>query len=328
MQEISNKYQIKFTSKNKYYQAFIDPNIDPERGMYIETQGYALASKEAKQGSLRRSAGEGIPVIDSNTDGFDIFYGIPYSNDMRPEGQWDYAREAFPPLPFLDNMDTLGTSLDQSQFIEMFTKRSIDFIEQNKDSPFFIYLAHSAPHTPLIIGENWRGQSDRGAYGDVVEELDNSVGEILNTLKRLQIHKKTFVIFTSDNGPWGWANINGGSAGLLKGNKGSVYEGGYRVPAIAWMPGSIESGIISRSIASTLDILPTVMSMAGSRNYDLSIGITTGFNKAMCDIILENTKKQGFIPDACVGGDEVTNNMGFRPSPFMLYENILIIFNN
>ena len=233
--------------------------------------------------------------------GFDIFYGIPYSNDMRPEGQWDYAREAFPPLPFLDNMDTLGTSLDQSQFIEMFTKRSIDFIEQNKDSPFFIYLAHSAPHTPLIISQDWRGKSDRGAYGDVVEELDNSVGEILNTLRRLQIHKKTFVIFTSDNGPWGWANINGGSAGLLKGNKGSVYEGGYRVPAIAWMPGSIESGIISRSIASTLDLLPTVMSMAGSRGYDLTSLDGLDISKTFFENLQVRTDIHYYRQDVLVG---------------------------
>ena len=196
--------------------------------------------------------------------GFDEFYGIPYSNDMRPEGNWDYARENFPPLPFLDGLDTIGVSIDQSQFIDMFTKRSVDFIKKNRDKSFFLYLAHTAPHTPLVSGTTQKGRSIRGAYGDVVEELDQSVGTILQVLKDLKIADNTFVIFTSDNGPWGWANVDGGSSGLLKGNKGSVYEGGYRVPAIAWMPGTIKKGTVSTALASTLDLYPTLIAMAGN----------------------------------------------------------------
>ena len=196
--------------------------------------------------------------------GFDEFYGIPYSNDMRPEGKWDYARENFPPLPFLNGLDTIGVSIDQSQFIDMFTKRSIDFIKKNKDKSFFLYLAHTAPHTPLVSDTTQKGRSIRGAYGDVVEELDQSVGTILQVLKDLKIADNTFVIFTSDNGPWGWANVDGGSSGLLKGNKGSVYEGGYRVPAIAWMPGTIKKGTVSTALASTLDLYPTLIAMTGN----------------------------------------------------------------
>ena len=199
--------------------------------------------------------------------GFDVFYGIPYSNDMRPESKWDYARDNFPPLPFLDGYDTIGVSLEQSDFIEMFTKRSIEFIRTNKDNPFFLYLAHTAPHTPLLLNENNKGKSKRGSYGDVVEELDRSVGKILETLENLKLSENTFVIFTSDNGPWSWVNIDGGSSGLLKGNKGSVYEGGYRVPAIAWMPGSIDQGIISQSLASTLDLYPTMLAMTGNQKF-------------------------------------------------------------
>lgn len=197
--------------------------------------------------------------------GFDLFYGIPYSNDMRPESKWDYARDNFPPLPFINGRDTLGVSLDQSNFIDMFTKRSIDFIYDNKNNSFFLYLAHTAPHTPLLLKEENKGKSRRGAYGDVVEELDRSVGRILQTLKDLNLGEKTFVIFTSDNGPWGWANVDGGSSGLLKGNKGSVYEGGYRVPAIAWMPGRIPKAVTSNGLASTLDLFPTIVSMAGGK---------------------------------------------------------------
>ena len=196
--------------------------------------------------------------------GFDEFYGIPYSNDMRPEGKWDYARENFPPLPFLDGLDTIGLGIDQSQFIDMFTKRSVDFIKKNKDKSFFLYLAHTAPHTPLVSSKTQKGRSMRGAYGDVVEELDQSVGTILQVLKDLKIADNTFVIFTSDNGPWGWANVDGGSSGLLKGNKGSVYEGGYRVPAIAWMPGTIKKGTVSTALASTLDLYPTLIAMTGN----------------------------------------------------------------
>ena len=194
--------------------------------------------------------------------GFDSFYGIPYSNDMRPEGKWDYARDNFPPLPFLDGHDTIGVSLDQGNFIEMFTQKSVDFLNQNKNNPFFLYLAHTAPHTPLVLTDENKDLSMRGAYGDVVEEIDRSVGKILKTLKDLKIAENTFVIFTSDNGPWGWANINGGSSGLLKGNKGSVYEGGYRVPAIAWMPGRIPE-VTTTALASTLDFFPTLVSLAG-----------------------------------------------------------------
>ena len=197
--------------------------------------------------------------------GFDLFYGIPYSNDMRPESKWDYARDNFPSLPFINGRDTLGVSLDQSNFIEMFTQRSIDFIYENKNNSFFLYLAHTAPHTPLLLKEENKGKSRRGAYGDVVEELDRSVGRILQTLKDLNLGEKTFVIFTSDNGPWGWANVDGGSSGLLKGNKGSVYEGGYRVPAIAWMPGRIPKGVVPNGLASTLDLFPTIVSMAGGK---------------------------------------------------------------
>ena len=202
--------------------------------------------------------------------GFDSFYGIPYSNDMRPEGKWDYARDNFPPLPFLDGHDTIGVSLDQGNFIEMFTQKSVDFLHQNKNNSFFLYLAHTAPHTPLVLTDENKDLSMRGAYGDVVEEVDRSVGKILKTLKDLKIAENTFVIFTSDNGPWGWANINGGSSGLLKGNKGSVYEGGYRVPAIAWMPGSVPQ-VTTTALASTLDFFPTMINMAGGEYNDQSL---------------------------------------------------------
>ena len=221
--------------------------------------------------------------------GFDSFYGIPYSNDMRPEGKWDYARDNFPPLPFLDGHDTIGVTLDQGNFIEMFTQKSVDFLHQNKNNPFFLYLAHTAPHTPLVLTDENKDLSMRGAYGDVVEEIDRSVGNILKVLKELDIAKNTFVIFTSDNGPWGWANIDGGSSGLLKGNKGSVYEGGYRVPAIAWMPGLVPE-VTTTALASALDFFPTMISMAGGEYHDQSldgVDISKTFLENISDLTLE-----------------------------------------
>lgn len=195
--------------------------------------------------------------------GFDTFFGIPYSNDMRPESNWDYAQENFPPLPLLSDKDTVETSPDQSKFIQRFTDKTIDFIRTNQDKPFFIYLPHTAPHTPLLVDAENRERSRRGLYGDVVEELDRSVGKILTTLKELNLDENTFVLFTSDNGPWGWVGIKGGSAGLLKGAKSSPQEGGSRVPAIAWMPGTIPAGETTTALGSTLDLLPTFVHMAG-----------------------------------------------------------------
>ena len=130
-----------------------------------------------------------------------------------------------------------------------------------------------------MIDEKNIKRSKRGLYGDVVEELDSSVGKILKTLKELGIDNNTFVIFTSDNGPWGWRGVNGGSASLLKGNKGSVYEGGYRVPAIAWMPGSIDEGITTQSVCSTLDLYPTIMSIAGAKDSSVMGIIGTDISK-------------------------------------------------
>ena len=243
---------------------------------HLKGQGYATAAFG------KWHLGHHKEVLPTS-NGFDTYYGIPYSNDMRPEGKWDYARENFPPLPFLDGFDTLGVSLDQSNFIKMFTKKSIEFILENRNQPFFLYLAHTAPHTPLMLSKENKGLSIRGTYGDVVEEIDRSVGEILKTLAKLNIAKNTLVLFTSDNGPWGWANIDGGSSGLLKGNKGSVYEGGYRVPAVAWMPKSIPR-VTSTALATTLDLFPTILSQV---DKDFEFKSIDGFD--ITKTLFENT---------------------------------------
>ena len=196
--------------------------------------------------------------------GFDYYFGIPYSNDMSPpNNNWDYAKAAFPPLPLMEGTEIIELEPDQSQLTKRYTDKALAFIDKNKNKPFFLYMPQTFPHVPLYVDSLDAGKSKRGLYGDVVQVLDKSVGAILDKLKKLNIHENTFVIFTSDNGPWGWVGINGGSAGLLRGKKGSPWEGGFRVPTIAWMPGTIGENKIFDGVGSTLDLLPTFLGMAG-----------------------------------------------------------------
>ena len=213
--------------------------------------------------------------------GFDEYFGIPYSNDMRPENDWDYARENFPPLPLMEGTEVIERIVDQSRLTERFTQRAVEFIEANRSRPFLLYLPYTAPHVPLMVTPERAGTSKRGVYGDVVEEIDWSVGEIVTALRRLGLAENTLVIFTSDNGPWGWAGLDGGSAGLLRGKKGSPWEGGFRVPAIVWMPGTVPANVASDELGTTMDLFPTFLNIAGGEvgNYpDLDgIDITETF---------------------------------------------------
>lgn len=153
---------------------------------------------------------------------------------------------------------------DMLYFTQRFTKEAIGFIERNKDKPFFLYFANNNPHVPLLATSDFTGKSKRGLYGDVVEELDWSVGRILETLKELKIDKNTLVWFISDNGPWLTQLQRGGSAGILRDGKNSTFEGGMRVPAIAWWPGTIPANTISTSLATTMDLLTTLASLSGA----------------------------------------------------------------
>ena len=218
-----------------------------------------------------------LPRFSPLAHGFDYFFGLPYSNDMRPENEhWDYARETFPPLPLMENDKVVQRGLDQATLTARFTAKAIEFIETHSEEPFLLYLPYTAPHTPLAISATRRAQavpSQRGLYGDVVEELDWSAGEIIATVKRLGLSTRTFVLFTSDNGPWGWRGVNGGSAGLLRGAKGSPWEGGFRVPAIAWMPDSIPADRTVTALGSMLDVYPTLLAMAGAATASSPDGV-------------------------------------------------------
>lgn len=187
--------------------------------------------------------------------GFDEYFGIPYSNDMQPP-KW-------PPVPLVEGDEVIETDPDQTRLTREYTVRSSDFIRRHRDEPFFLYLPHSMPHIPLHAGPEFAGRSARGIYGDVIEELDWSVGRILDTLRQEGLAEQTFVFLTSDNGPWIIKNELGGSAGLLRDGKGSTWEGGVREPAIAWWPGTVPAGVIERSVASTMDLYATALSLAG-----------------------------------------------------------------
>jgi arylsulfatase A-like enzyme len=218
--------------------------------------------------------------------GFDSYFGIPYSNDMaavgiaRIPGSQRFAnpQPAQFNVPIMRNIAVVEQPADQRTITRRYTDEAIAFIRQHRERPFFLYLAHSLPHVPLFVSKEFEGRSARGTYGDVIEEIDHNLGRILDTLRELQLDRNTLVLFTSDNGPWLPYLDQGGSAGLLRSGKGTTWEGGVRVPAIFWWPGTIAAGGVVTGIGSELDVLPTLARLAGAEapkdrvldGYDLS----------------------------------------------------------
>lgn len=194
--------------------------------------------------------------------GFDEYYGLPYSNDMWPNHP---QKGIFPDLPLIEGEKTIGLNPDQTKLTTEYARRAVDFIDRNKERPFFLYLAHAMPHVPLFVNEKFAGKSAAGLYGDVIMEIDWSVGEVLAALKRNKLDRKTLVIFTSDNGPWLSYLHHAGSAGPLREGKGTMWEGGARVPCIMRWPGRIPAGTVCDEVAATIDVLPTVAHLAGAQ---------------------------------------------------------------
>ena len=210
-----------------------------------------------------------LPEFLPTEQGFDSFFGLPYSNDMWPNHP--ETKTYYPPLPLIVNKTSIETLEDQSQLTTRYTQKALEFIQENKEEPFFLYLAHSMPHVPLFVSEKFAGKSSQGMYGDVMMEIDWSVGEIRKKLKELELEQNTLIIFTSDNGPW---LSYGGHAGLtdgLKEGKGTSWEGGIRVPAIFAWPGKIPAGKTQTEAAMTIDILPTLAEITHSKLPDLKI---------------------------------------------------------
>ncbi|MFM1767513.1 MAG: Arylsulfatase [Verrucomicrobiota bacterium] len=195
--------------------------------------------------------------------GFDEYFGLPYSNDMwphHPTGGTNY-----PPLPLIEGTEVVRLMPNQSQLTTWFTERAVKFIDTHAARPFFLYVPHPMPHVPLFVSDKFKGSTPRGLFGDVLAEIDWSVGQILDALRRHRLEEDTLVIFTSDNGPWLSYGDHAGSSGGFREGKGTAWEGGVRVPFLARWPGRIPRGTVCREPAMTIDVFPTVAGLAGGR---------------------------------------------------------------
>jgi arylsulfatase A-like enzyme len=194
--------------------------------------------------------------------GFDEYFGLPYSNDMWP--QHPQQKGFYPELPLIEGAKVVKRNPDQSQLTTWYTERAVKFIERNRDKPFFLYVPHTMPHVPLFVSDTFKGKTATGLYGDVIAEIDWSVGQMLDAVKRMNLDDVTLVIFTSDNGPWMSYGNHAGSPGPFRESKGTSFEGGVRVPFVARWPGRIPKGAVGDVPAMTIDLLPTLANLAGA----------------------------------------------------------------
>lgn len=204
--------------------------------------------------------------------GFDFHFGLPHSNDMDPSAGNPKLANALADqkaeywnAPLYRGMELVEKPADQTTLTRRYTEEAVKFITANKTKPFFLYFPHTFPHTPLFASKDFKGKSPRGLFGDVVEELDWSVGRVLDALRENGLAENTIVFFSSDNGPWLLMGETGGSAGLLREGKGSTWEGGMRVPGIAWWPGKIQSWSVCQDVACTMDLFTTFAKLGGAK---------------------------------------------------------------
>jgi arylsulfatase A len=244
----------------------------PRSTVGLNTNEQTVAKLLKKQGYATMAIGKwhvgDAPENLPTRHGFDHYLGLPYSNDMGGEGpgkETPAKRGARPPLPLVRDEQVIEVVKpnDQDRLTERYTDEALKFIQVNKQGPFFLYLAHTAVHVPIHPGRNFRGKSRNGLYGDWVEELDWSVGKVLDTLRDLGLAGNTLVVFSSDNGPWLSQKTNGGTAGPLRGGKGGTFEGGMREPTIAWWPGKVAAESVCDAVAGNIDLLPTFVKLAG-----------------------------------------------------------------
>ena len=289
---MTGKYPVRTGTSTGVFFEWSAEGLAPDEVTLAETlkaNGYATACVGKWHLGHRR------PYL-PGSQGFDEYYGIPYSNDMRVDPEMpvaddvrfregmtlekmrDPANKKTNWVPLVEDDLVVEYPADQTMLTGRYTDRCVSFIKEHRDEPFFLYMAHTFPHIPLFASDDFLDTSKRGLYGDVVEELDASVGTILQTLRELGLDKNTLVVFTSDNGPWLSEKENGGSAGLLRGGKGQTWDGGTREPGIFWWPGRIEKGSVVRELGSILDIYKTFCSLADVEapaagpldSYDLS----------------------------------------------------------
>jgi arylsulfatase A-like enzyme len=199
--------------------------------------------------------------------GFDEYFGLPYSNDMWPYHPgvlhlpMEERLKKWPHLPLIDGNEVINPKVsgkDQEMLTTQYTERAVSFIENNKDNPFFVYLPHGMVHVPLYVSDKFKGKSGAGLFGDVMMEVDWSVGEIMKVLRKNELHENTLFIFTSDNGPWLNYGDHAGSASPLREGKGTMFDGGCREPTLAWWPGTIPENSECKEPAMTIDLLPTI----------------------------------------------------------------------
>lgn len=219
-----------------------------------------------------------LPQYLPTRHGFSSFFGTPFSNDETVAPKWrpnfarrDYwrnelfyaPRSEYWDIPLLHDEREIERPVDQTTLARRYSDEIVKFVQTNRSRPFFLYFAPNMPHVPLFASEEYRGRSLRGPYGDAVEELDGTIGRLMETLRAEGLDRKTLVIFTSDNGPWLIFNEHGGSAGLLRDGKGTTWEGGHRVPAIFWWPGKIHASVVP-GIGANLDLMPTILRLTGA----------------------------------------------------------------
>ena len=197
-------------------------------------------------------------------NGFDEYYGLPYSNDMWPNHPQQGEVFHFPDLPTYDGNEVAGYNTDQSRFTTDYTERAVKFIRKNRKKPFFLYLAHSMPHVPLAVSDKFKGKSEQGLFGDVMMEIDWSIGEVVKTLREEGLLDRTLIVITSDNGPWANYGNHAGSAGGLREAKATTFDGGNRVPCIMYWEGHTRPGSICNKLASNIDLFPTFAEIAGA----------------------------------------------------------------
>ena len=275
-------------------------NHGPKAATGIHPGEITVAELLKEQGYATRMIGKwhlgDAPEFLPHRHGFDSWFGIPFSNDMwryhpvmpirEPEDErmisareraemtgfagkghyYDLERgQGFPhPLPLMRDDEVVEVDSDQRALTTTYTELALEFIEENRSEPFFLYLPYAMPHVPLFVSNERWGRSLRGRYGDVIEEIDWSVGQVLGKLEELGIDRNTLVVYTSDNGPWLEYGIDAGSAGPFKLGKATTWEGGMRVPGIFWMPGSIPAGQVSSAVAANMDLMPTFAGLSGS----------------------------------------------------------------
>jgi arylsulfatase A len=239
----------------------------PGGGPGLNSKEFTIARRLKELGYATQCVGKwhlgDQPEFLPTKHGFDHYLGIPYSNDMQRKAK--ATGQNVVPLVRDDKVQELLTDEQQDRIVERYTDEAVGFVKKNKDKPFFLYLPHSAVHVPIHPGEKFRGKSGNGRYGDWVEEVDWSVGQVMDTLRDLKLAENTFVLFTSDNGPWLVKGADAGSALPLRGGKASTWEGGMREPTLAWWPGKIAPKSVSDVVAGTIDMLPTCVTIAGGQ---------------------------------------------------------------